>query len=107
MRTFLPSNTTGHADHPAVLRVEGDVGGAIARTQTVTDIVPTGGTKPRPVVQTGSYGAALSHLVVQYDDTTGEATVTSSLVPLYQSATPDPTVAGIVRDAWDVARTSR
>ncbi len=73
------------------------------QTYDFTDIVPTGGTKPRPVVQTGSYGANLSHLVVQYDDTTGEATVTSSLVPLYQSAEPDPTVAGIVRDAEAVA----
>ena len=73
------------------------------QTYNFTDIVPTGGTKPRPVVQTGSYGANLSHLVVQYDDVTGEATVTSSLVPLYQSASPDPTVATIVTDAEAVA----
>jgi 5'-nucleotidase len=73
------------------------------QTYNFTDIVPTGGTKPRPVVQTGSYGANLSHLVVQYDDVTGEATVTSSLVPLYQSASPDPTVAAIVTNAEAVA----
>ncbi|TDT62575.1 bifunctional UDP-sugar hydrolase/5'-nucleotidase [Frigoribacterium sp. PhB116] len=74
-------------------------------TYNFTGIVPTGGTKARPVVQTGSYGANLSHLSIQHDDVTGENIVTSSLVPLFTStAAPDTDVAKIVSDAVEVAR---
>jgi 5'-nucleotidase len=74
-------------------------------TYNFTGIIPNGGTKARPVVQTGSYGANLSHLSIEHDDVTGENTVTSSLVPLFTStAAPDPEVATIVADAVEVAR---
>ena len=66
-------------------------------------VVPTGGTTPRPVVQTGSYGANLSHLAITFDADTKATTVTSELLPLYQKATPDPAVAKIVSDAVAVA----
>ena len=66
-------------------------------------VVPTGGTVPRPVVQTGSYGAALSHLAITFDAESGATTVTSELLPLYKQATPDPEVAKIVSDAVALA----
>jgi 5'-nucleotidase len=71
-----------------------------------TDIVPTGGTVPRPVVQTGSYGDAMSHLRISYDTVTGAKTVTSlPFIDLRTStATPDPEVAAIVAQASAVAR---
>jgi 5'-nucleotidase len=76
------------------------------QTYNFTDVVPTGGTTPRPVVQTGSYGAALSHLQITFDPDTRAKSVTSlPLVPLFTSTLqPDPTVAGIVASAVETAR---
>ena len=62
-------------------------------------VVPTGGVTPRPVVQTGSYGAALSHLSITIDEVSGLKTVTSELLPLFGNADPNPEVTGIVSDA--------
>ncbi|ARC58118.1 Endonuclease YhcR [Frondihabitans sp. 762G35] len=68
-------------------------------------IVPTGGTTPRPVIQTGSYGENFSHLSLQIDPVTHELiTATGEVKPLYRAFAPDPAVATIVTDAEAVAK---
>ncbi|MBF4579522.1 bifunctional metallophosphatase/5'-nucleotidase [Frigoribacterium sp. VKM Ac-2530] len=104
------ADATGDSDFATIAKgVTPDVDAILSAhthaTYNFTGIVPTGGTKPRPVVQTGSYGANLSHLSIQHDDVTGENTVTSELVPLFTStAAADKPVADIVAAAVEVAR---
>lgn len=106
--TALEADATGDSEFANIAKnvtpeVDAILSAHTHQTYDFEDIVPTGGTEPRPVIQTGSYGANLSHLTVTYDDATDDATVTGGLVPLYQSATPDPAVATIVADATAVA----
>jgi len=106
--TAVEADATGDSDFADIAKnvspeVDAILSAHTHATYDFENIVPTGGTKPRPIVQTGSYGANLSHLTVTYDAATDEASVTGALVPLYQSAAPDPAVAKIVSDAVAVA----
>ena len=67
-----------------------------------TTVTPRGGTTPRPIVQTGSYGNSLSHLTFTFDDAdVSVKSVTSApLIDLYRStATPNAQVAATVTAA--------
>jgi 5'-nucleotidase len=70
------------------------------------DIVPTGGTTPRPVLQTGSYGTYLGHARLTIDPLTKRvAAATADYLPLAGSGFPvDPVVAKTVSDAVAVAK---
>ena len=65
-------------------------------------VVPTGGTTPRPVIQTGSYGGALSHLALTFDsdDVTVKSVASRGTIDLYGATSG----ADFVPDA-DVQRT--
>ncbi|GAB2977821.1 bifunctional metallophosphatase/5'-nucleotidase [Frigoribacterium salinisoli] len=65
-------------------------------------VTPTGGTTPRPVVQTGSYGGALSHLSFTFDsdDVTVKSVASAGTIDLYEASS----VEGFVPDA-EVERT--
>ncbi len=67
------------------------------------DIVPTGGTVPRPVIQTESYGTYLGHARIQVA-ADGSVTATGENLTLAGSGyEADPEVAQIVADAAAIA----
>lgn len=73
-------------------------------------VTPTGGTTPRPVIQTGSYGGALSHLSFTFDSDDVAVKSVQSLgnIDLFSATAgedfvPDPTVAETVAAAVAVA----
>ncbi|NIJ04751.1 bifunctional metallophosphatase/5'-nucleotidase [Frigoribacterium faeni] len=75
-----------------------------------TTVVPDDSTVPRPVVQTGSYGAFLGHLQLTFDPTSVGAprdTVRATLLPQQKlfgyAPGPNPDIKGIVSRAVAVA----
>jgi 5'-nucleotidase len=109
--TAVESDSTGNSDFANIAKnvapsVDAILSAHTHNTYNFQNIVPTGGTVARPVVQTGSYGAALSHLQVTFDPETQAKSVTSlPLIPLFTSKEdPDTRVAAIVAEAVRLAR---